>query len=52
MFLKCMVKQIVAEPQQIYGLVQERRNPIAIALELPLSSTNPSQYTKKHEPCA
>ena len=31
--------------QQIDGLLQERRNSIASALELPLSCFNPSKYS-------
>ena len=30
--------------QQIYGLVQERHNSSALAMELHLSCTNPSKY--------
>ena len=37
----------IGEPHYIDGLVQERRNSIAIALELRLSCTNPSIRIKK-----
>ena len=41
-------KWIISGEEYIYGLVQERRNPIALAVELYISLTNPSIC--KHRP--